>query len=196
MRRRLALTALVPVVLALGGMSAAQAAPFSGAPSNAHGQCVSESAKAGGQGGRSTVARDKGTCTPPLACTENNDVDRDSRTNTVTIAGSPATLGSSLECETDIEVTAGVSAVSFTFDFADENQTCGGGVPRLFVVIDEVYYNTNDGDPECTRADGDTITYTIPVTGTVTQVGFVYDENDTRSVTYSDATVAGVTLNI
>jgi hypothetical protein len=34
------------------------------------------------------------------------------------------------------------------------------------------------------------------VTGTVTQVGFVYDRGDTGSVTYSDATIGGVTLNI
>jgi hypothetical protein len=34
------------------------------------------------------------------------------------------------------------------------------------------------------------------VSGTVTEIGFVYDRGDAGSVTYSKATVGGVTLNI
>jgi hypothetical protein len=181
-------------------MSGAQAAPFSGAPSNAHGQCVSESAKAGGQGGRSAVARDKDTCTPPLQCTENEDapgtVTRNSRNNTVTVTGSgPGSAGSNLACATNIEVTEG-ETLSFTYELGANTDPCGGGVPRMYVLVGTTYYNTIDGDPECSEADGNTITYTIPVTGTVTEVGFVYDRGDEGSVTYSDATVGGVALNI
>jgi len=69
-------------------------------------------------------------------------------------------------------------------------------VPRLFVVIGGQYYNTFDGDPDCGEAHGNTITYALPVGGTVAAVGFVYDRGDVGSVTYRDATVAGVTLDI
>ena len=40
------------------------------------------------------------------------------------------------------------------------------------------------------------MTFTFPVTGTVSEVGFVYDRGDTGSVTYSNAVVDGVTLDI
>jgi hypothetical protein len=194
---------LVPVVLALGGVSVAQAAPFSGAPANAHGQCVSESSNAAGQGGRSAVAKQKGSCTPPLVCTENESpgggdtVIRNSRENTVTVSGSGnPSPGSSLECATGIPVTGGESTVRFTYALGEGTDDCGGGVPRMFVVIDGQVYDTITGDPECSEAVGTTVTYTIPVTGTVTTVGFVYDRQDFGSVTYSDATIGGVSLNI
>jgi len=200
LRHRLVLAALVPAVVVLGGLTTAQAAPTSGAPSNAHGQCVSESPKGGGQGGRSAVARTKDTCTPPLVCTENEDtpgtVTRNSRENTVTITGSgPGSPGSALQCATGIRVTAG-DTVSFSYELAEGTDPCGGGVPRLFVVLDGQYYNTFDGDPDCSEANGNTITYAVPVGGTVTEVGFVYDRGDVGSVTYSNATIDGVTLNI
>ncbi len=205
MSRRLAVIAVFSVVLAGNGLGSAQAAPSRGdtAPAN-HGQCVSNSPKAEGSGGRSAVAKERNDCgntARPLRCTENEatpgTVTRDSRADTVTIAGSgPGSAGSSLECETDIPVSGGESTVSFTYDFADPDQKCGAGVPRVFVVIDGMTYNTIDGDPECSQADGTTVTYTIPVSGTVTQVGFVYDRGDLGSVTYSDTRVGGVALNI
>jgi hypothetical protein len=133
-------------------------------------------------------------------CTENEDtpgtVTRNARENTVTITGSgPGSLGSALQCATDIRVTAG-DTVSFSYELAEGTDPCGGGVPRLFVVIDGQYYNTFDGDPDCSEANGNTITYAVPVSGTVTEVGFVYDRGDFGSVTYSNATVGGVALNI
>jgi hypothetical protein len=133
-------------------------------------------------------------------CTENEDtpgtVARNSRENTVTITGSgPGSLGSALQCATDIRVTAG-DTVAFSYELAEGTAPCGGGVPRLFVVIGGQYYNTLDGEPDCSEAHGNTITYAVPVGGTVTEVGFVYDRGDAGSVTYSDATIGGVTLNI
>ena len=66
----------------------------------------------------------------------------------------------------------------------------------MYFLIGGIYYNTIDGDPECSEAVGNTVTFTFPVTGTVTEVGFVYDRGDTGSVTYSNAVVDGVTLDI
>ena len=136
----------------------------------------------------------------PLTCVENEDggdtVKLDSEADTVTITGSgPGSAGSSLACETDIAVTAGDTA-TFTYQLGAETSPCGGGVPRMYFLIDGIYYNTIDGDPECSEADGNTVTFTFPVTGTVTEVGFVYDRGDTGSVTYRNATVDGVTLDI
>jgi hypothetical protein len=198
LRHRLALAALVPVVLALGGMSTAQAAPTSGAPANTHGQCVSESAKAGDQG-RSAVAKKKGTCTPPLVCTRNGDVELDSARNTVAVTDVDAPTpeefgGSSLQCEADLTVVAGDR---ITFDYTIENGSCGGGIPRIYVVIDGDYYNTFDGNPGQCGVNG-TVTYTISVSGTITEVAFVSDRQDGAysTVTYSNAKIAGLTLNI
>ena len=148
-----------------------------------------------GKGGGSAVAQQKGDCTSQLVCTENGIVVRDSATNTVTFTGN-ATGGSSLECATSIQVVAGQSTVTFTYEFAEGTDPCGGGVPRLLVVIDGQYYTTFDGDTDCSEANGSTIAYTIPVTGTVTRVGLVYDRGDSGSVTYSNATVGDVTLYI
>ena len=161
---------------------------------------MSESPKAGGSGGRSVVARTKDTCRPPLLCTENENtpgtVTRTSRKNTVTVTGSgPGSAGSALQCATDIAVTAG-DTVSFSYELAEGTDPCGGGVPRLYVLIGDTYHNTFDGDTDCSEANGSTITYRIPVRGTVSEVGFVHDRGDFGSVTYSDATVGGVTLNI
>ena len=199
MGKRLAVVAVFFLVAALGGLGTAQAKPDAGKAN--HGQCVSSSPQPDGKGGRSATAQEKGACTPELVCTENENtpgtVTRNSPENTVTISGSgPGSAGSSLECGTSIDVVAGESTVTFTYELGAGTAPCGGGVPRIFIVIDGDYYNTIDGDPECSEANGNTVTYTIPVTGTVTQVGFVYDRGDTGSVTYSDATVGDVTLNI
>lgn len=203
MRHRLVLAAVFTATVALSGIGTAQAAPAgNSAPAN-HGQCVSTSPQPSAPGGRSAVAKDKSTCgnsNPTLTCIENEDggdtVIRNSADDTVTITGSGAgSAGSSLECATDIPVTAG-QTVTFSYTLAPGTAPCGGGVPRVFVLIDGTYYNTIDGDPECANSAPGTVTYTIPVTGTVTQVGFVYDRGDTGSVTYSNATVGSVTLNI
>ncbi len=53
-----------------------------------------------------------------------------------------------------------------------------------------------NGDLQCSQADGITVTYTIPVSGTVTRVGFVYDRGDFGSVTYGNAAVGNVVLDI
>ena len=201
--RRLALLAIFFVVAALGGLGTAQAKPMEGGPSN-HGQCVSNSAQPSGKGGRSEVAKQSSECAKPpaqLDCVENENtpgtVDLDSDENTVTVTGSgPGSLGSSLACETAIPVVAGESTVTFTYTLGEGTDPCGGGVPRMYVLINGTYYNTIDGDPQCEDAAGNTVTYTIPVTGTVTEVGFVYDRGDNGSITYSDATVGNVTLNI
>jgi hypothetical protein len=188
----------------LGGVGTAQAVPNARVAPAHHGPCVSASAQPGGTGGRSTVAKEKNTCgnsRPTLSCTENEDGDntviRNSAKDTVTITGSGSgSAGSALECTTDIPVTAG-QAVSFAFTLGAGTAPCGGGVPRVFVVIGDAYYNTIDGDPQCEHSGADgTVTYALPVTGTVTRVGCVYDRGDTGSVTYSNATVGGVPLNI
>jgi hypothetical protein len=176
------------------GTTAAQAAPES-APAN-HGNCVSGTENPDGPGGRSEIAKDKSECPAPVSCTTIGLVDLDSANNEVTVTGTgPGTAGSALQCETSIDVTAGDTA-SFTYELGEGTDPCGGGVPRLYFLIDGIYYNTIDGDPECSEAAGNTVTYTFPVTGTVTEVGFVYDRGDNGSVTYSDATVGDVEINI
>jgi hypothetical protein len=199
LRHRIAFAALIPLAVALTGIGTAQAAPPTSGPAN-HGQCVSESPRPDGPGGRSATAKSKSTCTLPLTCVENeggeDTVVRDSRANTVTIAGSgPGSAGSSLECTTNIRVEAG-DTVSFTYALGSNTVPCGGGVPRMFVIVDGDPYETINWDPECSQANGNTVTYTLPEGGTVTQVGFVYDRGDFGSITYSDATVGGVALNI
>jgi hypothetical protein len=193
-RLRLALAALVPVVVALGGMSTAQAAPTVGDTPVNHGSCVSEAPQHGAQGGRSGAARSTSSCTVPLRCVENEDtpgtVTRHSATNTVTVAGSGAdSAGSDLTCATSIAVTTGDTV---TFDYTGVD-ACGGGVPRVYVVIAGKYYNTHDDNPDCLPG---TVSYSIPVSGTITEVGFVYDRQDTGSVTYSNTAIDGVPLNI
>jgi hypothetical protein len=126
-------------------------------------------------------------------------VHRDSAANTVEVSASPATAGSSLECATNIAVTGGLSTVTFSYEAGEETQTCGNGVPRLFVVIadtdedtKDITENTHDFNLDC--GDGE-VTYTIQASGTVAKVGFVFDALE-GSVTYSKATVGGVTLDI
>jgi hypothetical protein len=203
LRHRFVFAAVFTAGVALSGIGTAHAAPVGATDTANHGQCVSNSPQPSGPGGRSVVAKDKSTCGnshPTLTCTENEDggntVVRNSADDTVTITGSGAgSAGSSLECTTAIPVTAG-QTVSFSYTLPPGTNPCGAGVPRLFVVIGGSYYNTIDADPECAHQTPGTVTYTIPVTGTVTQVGFVYDRGDTGSVTYSNATIGGVALNI
>lgn len=200
MRHRLALAALVPVVVALGGIGTAHAAPSSGAAPANHGTCVSESPQTG-PGGRATTAKDKNACPVPLVCRENeagqNTVVRNRADDEVTIFGSGAgTAGSSLECRTSIPVVTG-DTISFSYELGEDTDPCGGGVPRLFIQFEDgTYENTINSDPQCAAQDDGTVEYTILGTGTVIQVGFVYDRGDTGSVTYSDAVVGDVTLNI
>jgi hypothetical protein len=200
LRSRLALAALVPVVVALGGMSTASAAPSSGMTPANHGQCVKESPQPTGAGGRSATAKSKSSCTLPLSCVENEDigdaVTRNEAENTVTIdATGEGVLGSSLQCAARIPVTAG-DTITFEYELGEDTAACSGGVPRVYVVIGGTYYNTFDGDIDCSEQVGDRITYTLPVSGTVTEIGFVYDRGDEGSVTYSKATIGGATLNI
>jgi len=209
LRSRIILAVVPAAALVFAGIGTAQAVPTAGDKAGNHGQCVSQSAQPAGKGGRSATARPGGSCTVPatLTCVENEalpgTVVRDSSQDTVTIAGSPGTDGSSLECDTAIVVNQG-DIISFTYALGEGTAPCGGGVPRMFVAIDGAYsnpidgtrYNTIDGDPECSQADGNTVTYVLPAGGTVTQVGFVYDRGDTGSVTYSNAKVGGVSLNI
>jgi hypothetical protein len=193
MRRRLVITAAIPLaIIGFGGMAPALAAP----PAN-HGQCVSSTPKPDGSPGRSVVAKNKSACTVPaplpLKCVEYGTVELDSATNEVTVTGSPATLGSSLTCVTNIDVVAG-NTISFNYTLGEGTDPCGGGVPRMYAVIDGIGYNTFDDDPnEC---DDDTGSLVLPVGGTVTEVGFVYDRGDLGSVTYSNAKVGTVTLDI
>lgn len=194
MRKLLTLAIAGAAGLGLLGVAPAQAAPSE--PN--HGQCVSSSPAPAAKGGRSATAKDKAACTPPapLTCTTNGTATRDSAANTVTVTGVPGSLGSSLECQTSIAVTGGTSTV--TFDYAISGADgCGGGVPRLFVQIGSDYFNTFDSNTTCSgQGSTGTITYVIPVSGTVTTVGFVYDRNDSGSVVYSNATVGGVVLDV
>lgn len=184
-------------LLLLGTFSStSQATPASDNP----GQCVKASEQPSGKYGRSEAAK---ACTArssspaPLECVENGNVDVDEGANTVTVSGydnpDPAQYdGSSLECSASIPVSAGDS-ISFDYTFGAGTAPCGGGVPRMFVVIDGSYYNTFDDDPnECDSATG---SYTLPVGGTVTQVGLVYDRDYTGSVTYSNVKVGTQTLD-
>jgi hypothetical protein len=142
---------------------------------------------------------DEVTSTPqPLECVENetgaDTVQRDSAANTVTVIGSgPGSPGSALQCAVSIEVAAD-QTISFSYTVGEGTAPCGGGVPRMYVLIDGTYYNTFDDDPnECSATVG---SLELPVGGTVTEVGFVYDRGDTGSVTYSNAMVGGVVLDI
>ena len=181
-------------LLMLAPVSAAQA--DQPAPSDNHGQCVSSSAKPTGAGGRSDVARNKGGCPAPasLTCVASGNATRDSVADTATVTGTgPGTAGSSLTCTTSITVTAG-QTISATYDFTDGTAPCGGGVPRLYVVINGQYYNTFDDNPNTCEAT--TTSLVLPVGGTVTEVGLVYDRGDFGSVTYSDITIGGTRLNL
>ncbi len=193
-------TFIALMALAMGfailAIAPAQAAP----EKQNHGQCVSQSAKAE-KGGRSAVAKDKAACQEQatrLTCNENetggDTVQLNSASDTVTITGSgPGSAGSSLECVTNIPVEAG-ETISASYSLAPGTDLCGGGVPRMFVVIDGEYYNTFDDHPN--DCEPTTTSLVLPVSGTVTQVGLVYDRGDFGSVTYSNARVGGVILNI
>jgi hypothetical protein len=164
------------------------------APYENHGQCVSSSPKSTGAGGRSTIAKDKNACPAPLPCTTFGKASFDSAANTVTATGTgPGSLGSSVSCTTSIAVTAGQS-VSADYVFAPGTDPCGGGVPRLYVVIDGVYYNTFDDNPNTCEATSTSVV--LPVSGTVTEVGFVYDRGDFGTVTYSKAQVGGTAIDL
>jgi hypothetical protein len=199
--RRPALAAVFSVVLAAGATGTAQAAPSSGdGPPANHGQCVSSHSQPDGKSGRSAIAKNKTGCTPQLVCTENEDggdtVRLDSPNNTVTVEGSGnPSAGSNLVCDTAIDVEVG-DLVTFTYTLGAGTAPCGGGVPRMYVLIDGTYYNTIDGDPQCSEADGNTVTYEITEAGTIEEVAFIYDRQDLGSVTYSGATIDGVALNI
>lgn len=191
--------AFLALMVPAAGLTMFVAAPAQAAPAANHGQCVSQSPQPSGPGGRSDVARDKSACsTPapaPLDCDENGEAVVNSETNEVTVTGTGAgTPGSSLECDVTIGVTEG-QTITFDYTMAEGTDPCGGGVPRIYVTIDGTNYNTIDGDPECADATGSTITYTIPVTGTVSHVGLVYDRGDTGSVTYSNVTIGDVALD-
>ena len=193
MRSRLTLAALVLVALAAGGAGTAQAKPSASDKPGNHGQCVSSSPQPDSKGGRSVVAKNRSTCTPQLACEVIGDVRLDSARNTVAVTDAdPA--GSALQCAADIAVTAGDL---ITFDYTIENGSCGGGIPRIYVVIGGTFYNTFDDQPgQC--GVGGSVTYAIPATGTVTEVGFVSDSRTglDSTVTYRNAKIDGVTLNI
>ena len=208
MRSRAYLIAALLLALLSFGLSPAQAARTAGEPTN-HGQCVSNSPAPDGKGGRSATAKDKNACAPPapLTCHVTGNASRNSADNTVTVTGTgPNTPGSSLECDVNIPVTGGSSTIQFTYEMAAGTNPCGGGVPRIFVQLEDgaggtTYPNTIDSDPECSQQtdNGDgtfTVTYTIPTSGTVTRVGFVYDRGDTGSVVFSDTSVGGVVLDV
>ena len=199
--RRLALTTVVPLaVLGLGFTSPALAKP---SPETNHGQCVSSSPAPQGKGGRSAAARDKDACRPPapLTCTENDDpsdgvdnVQKNSTANTVTISGSgPGSAGSALQCTTNIAVQAG-DTISVDYVFGPGTAPCGGGVPRMFVIIDGTVYNTFDDNPNTCEATSTSLV--LPVGGTVTEFGLVYDRGDTGSVTYSNPRIDGALQDI
>jgi hypothetical protein len=200
--RKLLVSLLVPAAGAfLFTGSPAEAAP----PPDSRGACVSGSPTPTGAPGRSEIARN-GCPTPPpaaLDCDTNGTVDLNEETDTVTLTANAETLGSSLECTIDTAVTAG-DTLTFTYDLSD-GVTCGGGVPRLFITIDGQTYNTFDDATgplagacgtggAIGEATSGTVTYTIPVSGTATTVGLVYDFS-TGSVVYSDVTLAGEELN-
>jgi hypothetical protein len=194
MRRRLAITAAIPLaIIGFGGMAPALAAP----PAN-HGQCVSSTPKPEGSPGRSVAAKNKNSCTTPVAtplkCTAVGEVTRNRAADTVMVTGTGlGSDGSALQCATDIAVAAG-DTITFDYSLGEDTDPCGGGVPRLYALIDGTYYNTFDDDPNtCDDATGSLV---LPVGGTVTEVGFVYDRGDFGSVTYSNAKVGTVTLDI
>jgi hypothetical protein len=198
MGKRLAVIAVFFLVAALGGLGTAQAKPDAGKAN--HGQCVSSSAQPEGKGGRSEIAHEKGACTPQLACVENGDVELDSARNEVAVTDADPS-GSSLQCEAEIAVQEGDL---LTFDYVIENGSCGGGIPRIYIVIDGDFYNTFDTNPGRCGAGEDfgstsgSVTYEIEATGTVTEIGFVSDRRDGEysTVIYSNAQIDGVTLNI
>ncbi len=167
------------------------------APSESHGQCVSSSPQPSGPGGRSGVAKDKGGCPAPLTCVENEDdpdtVSVNSAANTVTIKGSgPDSAGSALQCDANIAVTAG-DTISVDYVFGAETAPCGGGVPRMYVIIDGTVYNTFDDNPTTCEATSSSLV--LEVSGTVTEIGVVYDRGDDGSVTYSNAMVGDVVVD-
>ena len=204
MRRRLALAALVPAVVALGGLGTAQAVPNSGtAPAN-HGQCVSKSAQPSGPGGRSAVAKEKNACgdsRPTLSCTENEDggntVIRNSAEDTVTITGSGPGSAGSVPGVCDRHPGRGGPDGELLL-----HARAGHGPLRRRRTASLRGRRRHDLQHHRRRPAVRRIRSArhghvhLPATGTVTRVGFVYDRGDTGSVTYSDATVGGVALNL
>ena len=163
-------------------------------PTENHGQCVSSSPQPSGPGGRSGVAKNKNSCPAPVPCVTTGNATFDSATNTVRATGTgPDTAGSSVQCATSIPVSAG-DTISADYVFAPGTAPCGGGVPRLYVVIDGDVYNTFDDNPNTCEATSTSLV--LPVGGTVTEVGFVYDRGDFGSVTYSNPQIGGTALDI
>lgn len=176
-----------------------------------HGQCVRDSEKPDGKGGRSEVAKsdacrdakpdhpdhepeDTIDCTDAVEGGDGNVV-VDEDADEVTISGGgTGTPGSSLECDVTFTVDADDTVV-FTYELGAGTAPCGGGVPRIYVTVDGTNYNTFDWDHDCSEAEGNTITFDIPDDGTLTHIGLVYDRGDFGSITYSDVSVAGMDVD-
>jgi len=202
------LVLLFAPLVALGLLAAAPAQAEETEYKN-RGQCVRDSEKPDGKGGRSEAAKACREAMPSpepepetIDCTDaekggDGNVVVNSETDEVTISGGgEGTPGSSLECNPDdFEVVAGDKIV-FTYERGENTPACGGGVPRIFVILEGTEYNTINGDPECTQADGSTITYELPASGTVSWIGIVYDRGDFGSITYSDISIADMAVDL
>lgn len=82
---------------------------------------------------------------------------------------------------------AALTTISFHYELSD-GAVCGGGAPRVFVMVAGVNTNSWDqligGDTQCGE-DGD-VSFTIATPGTIKEAGVVYDNGTAGTVVVSD----------
>lgn len=117
--------------------------------------------------------------------------------HSVTVSNPETAAGSSVEIEDLNKRVQALQTISFTYDL-NGGATYGGGSPRVFFQIGEVYYNTFDADPADAGVDnGDgtfTKTVTVPANGTIHAMGVVQDSG-VGSIVVTDLTVNGAVLS-
>ena len=84
--------------------------------------------------------------------------------------------------------------ISFEFSLKD-GADCNGGAPRMFVTIDGTTTNSwdqnIDAGEQCGEPTGEVV-FTAPGGGTITDVGFVYDNGNPGTVYITDVLVDGL----
>ncbi|MEU4680744.1 LPXTG cell wall anchor domain-containing protein [Micromonospora sp. NPDC023737] len=90
-----------------------------------------------------------------------------------------------------VDVEAG-DEVSFSIELSD-GAVCGGGAPRVFVVVDGSNTNSWDANIAAGTQCGEegVISFTVPAAGTIGQAGVVYDNSTDGTVVVSNLRIAG-----
>ena len=81
--------------------------------------------------------------------------------------------------------------ISFEYTLLDGAQ-CVAGAPRMFVIIGGTVTNSFDGNPANCGDGTQEVVFTVPAGGTITDVGFVYDNDNPGTVYITDVLVDGL----